>query len=355
MSGKATEIVLTEEEQLQLESWIRARTGEKRLVRRARIVLESASGKMTRDVACNLGLSPAIVSKWRKRFSEQRIWGLFDVPRPGTRHKYDLCVEQRVLAMLEGPPLDGQASWTGGLLAKALGDVSEDRVCRVLRKHSIHLRRRRSWCITIPAQVVSKAVDIVGLYLAPPRNALVLCVDGKASVGTSAGSQGCLCLYDRQALKRFTNPPHVDGQDKIASLSAALGFAADMMSAGDYSRCARREFLDFMNEITASWPGKEIHVLLDSMSPLSPGEGCWLKHHPGVSIHITPSHVSWINQVECLFGLLMEIPSDGAQDAGFACAARMRRAIDNFVAVYKRDAAPFEWRKGHCFSDSGSG
>lgn len=351
MSGKAAEIKLTEEEQLQLESWIRAETTGQRLVRRARIVLESAAGKMTKDIALSLGLPAAMVSKWRRRFSEKRLWGLFDEPRPGVNHKYDESAEQRLLAMLDNLPPDGQPGWTGELLAKALGDISQYQVWRILRKHSIYLRRQRSWCISIKSEFVPKAVDIVGLYLAPPRNALALCADLKLSTQISRTPQGCLCLYDKQALKTFSSLPHAAEPEEITTLYAALQVAADMLSSGVHSRYAHREFLDFMKETAASWPGREIHVLLNNNTDLTPEEGCWVKHNPNVYIHITPAHVAWLNQVGCWFSILGEISSNGEHGACFVYSIRVRQAIDDFLAAYKPKAAPFEWRKGHCRVD----
>ena len=137
MSGKAKEINLTEEERGQLEFWVRADKTEQRLVQRARIVLESAAGRMTKEIARRLALRPATVSKWRTRFAEQRIPGLSDAPRGAGRQKYNEATEQRILATLDNPPPEGYAAWSGRLLAKSLGDVSDDHVWRVMRKHGI--------------------------------------------------------------------------------------------------------------------------------------------------------------------------------------------------------------------------
>ena len=148
MSGKAEEVNLVAEERQQLEAWLRASTTEHRLVQRARIVLESAAGRMTKEIARDLAMRPGTVSKWRLRFSEQRIAGLTDAPRGRGRQKYDEATEKRILATLDHPCPEGYARWSGKLLAKSLGDVSDDQVWRVLRKHGIHLQRRRSWCVS---------------------------------------------------------------------------------------------------------------------------------------------------------------------------------------------------------------
>lgn len=203
MARKATEITLTQEEQKQLESWVRKSSMEQRLVKRARIVLESAAGKTTKEIAQSLKLRPATVSKWRLRFYKQRITGLADNPRPGAKRMYGSETEKHILAQLDSPPPRGYATWTGKLLANALGDVSDDQVWRVLRKHGIHLQHRRSWCISTDPEFVPKAADIVGLYLEPPKNAVVICFDEKPSIQALERAQGWLRLPNGEALRGF--------------------------------------------------------------------------------------------------------------------------------------------------------
>ena len=144
MTGVATPITLTEEERSELLSWTRQETREHRMVQRARIVLEAAAGKTTKEISTLLLTRPARVSKWRTRFARDRIEGLSDAPRSGKPPTYDLTTERRILAKLDDPPPEGWSMWNGPLVAEALGDVSAHQVWRVLRKHGIHLQRRRS-------------------------------------------------------------------------------------------------------------------------------------------------------------------------------------------------------------------
>ncbi len=339
MSGKAKEISLTAEERQQLESWVRAATTEQRLVRRARIVLESAAGRMTKEIARSLALRPATVSKWRLRFSKQRSQGLTDAPREGGNQKYDKATERRILTALDSTPPEGYARWSGRLLAKSLGDVSDDHIWRVLRKHNIHLQRRRSWCVSTDPQFAQKAADIVGLYLEPPKNALVICVDEKPSIQALERAQGWLRLPDGQAVRGFN---HEYKRHGTTTLFAALDVATGMVQTGHYPRRRRREFLDFMNEVVANSPDKEIHVVLDNLSTHKPKEDRWLKCHPSVNFHFTPTHASWLNQVECWFSILWRQALEGAS---FTSALQVRQAIDKYVAAYNPEAAPFEWHK----------
>ena len=339
MSGKATEINLADEERQQLESWVRATTSEQRRVTRANIVLESAAGKTTQEIARNLKLRPATVSKWRIRFSQQRILGLADGPRGGSLQKYDETTERRILTALDNPPPEGYAKWSGKLLAKSLGDVSDDQVWRVLRKHGIHLQRRHSWCVSTDPQFTQKAADIVGLYLEPPQNAVVICVDEKPSIQALERAQGWLRLPNGESVRGFS---HEYKRHGTTTLFAALDVATGMVQAGHYHRRRRREFLDFMNDVVTNCPDKEIHVVLDNLSTHKPKEDRWLKRHPNVIFHFTPTHASWLNQVECWFSILWRQALDGAS---FTSARQVRQAIDKYVAAYNPEAAPFEWHK----------
>ena len=148
MSGVATRIELTPEERETLEGRVRKPTTEQRMAQRARIVVEAAAGKTTKEIAAHLRLRPATVSRWRTRFHRQGLAGLADTPRPGKPATYDETTERRILAKLDEVLLEGYITWTGGLVAKALGDVSPSHVWRVLRKYGIHLQRRRSWCVS---------------------------------------------------------------------------------------------------------------------------------------------------------------------------------------------------------------
>jgi len=339
MARKAIQICLNTEEREQLESWVRKSTTEQRLVTRARIVLESAAGRTNKRIARSLKLRKATVCKWRTRFARQRTAGILDAPRGGGRQKYDAATERRILTMLDNPPPEGYAKWSGPLVAKSLGDVSDDQIWRVLRKHGIHLQRRRSWCVSTDPQFAQKAADIVGLYLEPPENAMVICVDEKPSIQALERAQGWLRLPNGEAVRGFNHEYERHG---TTTLFAALDIASGMVQTGHYARRRRREFLDFMNDVIANQPDKDIHVVLDNLRTHKPKEDRWLKRHPNVHFHFTPTHASWLNQAECWFSILWRQALDGAS---FISVRQLRQAIDKFVAVYNPTATPFEWHK----------
>ena len=182
MAGIATPIALSEGESAQLTAWSRNGRTEQRIAERARIVLAAAAGKTTKEIASQMGVRPATVSKWRTRFGHARLAGLADSSRSGKPPTYSEDTTQRILGVLDEPPPAGYASWNGRLVAEALGDVTEAQVWRVLRELGISLQRRRSWCISTDPQFAQKAADIVGLYLDPPENAVVVSVDEKPAI-----------------------------------------------------------------------------------------------------------------------------------------------------------------------------
>ena len=189
MARVAVALSCTPEVMAELERLSRSRSGEVRMAERARIVLACAQGRRNDEVAREMGLRPNTVGQWRRRFAASGIAGLRDAPRSGKPAKYGIELRDRILAHLELPAPAGMASWDGGALARALG-VSDDAVWRVLRKQGIQLQRHRSWCVSTDPEFAAKAADVIGLYLNPPHNALVLSVDEKPSIQALERARG---------------------------------------------------------------------------------------------------------------------------------------------------------------------
>jgi transposase len=330
---------LTAEEEATLRGWTRKGTSEQRLVERAKIILLSHEGVTVENIAQQLGTRPARVSKWRQRFAKGRLSALSDAARPGKPRTYSDETESRVLALLDQPAPDGYAQWNGGLLAAALGDVSADHVWRILRRRGIQLQRRRSWCITTDPEFGPKAADIVGLYLNPPEDAVVVCIDEKPHIQALQRAQGYLRLPNGRAVNGFS---HCYKRNGTTTLFAALDVLTGEVQTGHYARRRRREFLDFMNDVVAANPGRELHVILDNLNTHKPKRDRWLQRHPEVHLHFTPTYSSWLNQVECWFSILSRAALRGAS---FTSPRQLRDAIDKFVTAYNANAAPFEWTK----------
>ena len=343
MGKKATTIVLSEKERKQLLSLTRAGTTEQRLVERAHIILAAAEGKTTAQIAAAMLTRPARVSKWRNRFARDGIEGLKDASRTGAPPQYDRESERRILNVLDESPPEGFATWTGGLIAERLGDVSTHQVWRVLRRHGIHVARRRSWCISTDPEFASKAADIVALYLDPPQNAVVLSVDEKPHIQALERAQGWLRLPNGKALTGYS---HEYKRHGTTTLFAALEVATGMVNTGHFKRRRRREFLAFMNEVVASYPEREIHVILDNLNTHKPKTDRWLSRHKNIHLHYTPTHASWLNQIEIWFSILSRRALKGAS---FTSPRQLREAIDRFVEAHNKNASPFEWKKRNVY------
>ena len=307
--------------------------------RRARILLAAADGEQTVSIAERLGERATTVSKWRQRFAKRRLAGLDDLPRSGQPRRYDAGTETRVLGMLDETPPDGHSQWNGRLLATALGDVSIDQVRRVLRANKIQLQRKRSWCISTDPQFGMKAADVVALYLHPPENALVLSVDEKPHIQALERAQGYLRLPNGTALRGVS---HEYKRHGTSTLFAALEVMTGKVFGRHTKRRRRREFLAFMNEVVALYPERELHIVLDNLSTHKPKHDRWLARHPNVHFHFTPTHASWLNQIECWFSILSRAALKGAS---FTSPAELRDAIDRFIEAYNEIAEPFEWTK----------
>jgi len=336
-------IRLTDQEAKTLEGWTRRGKQENRLVERARIIMLAHAGRTNQQIAEALDTRTARVSKWRQRFGAKRLDGLGDAARSGKPAKYNPATEKRVLTLLDAPAPKGYSQWNGRLLSEALPDVSKDQVWRILRRHDICLERRRSWCISTDPEFGPKAADVVGLYLNPPEKALILAVDEKPSIQALERAQGYLRLPDGKAVNGFS---HCYKRHGTTTLFAALEITTGLVKTAHYTRRRRREFLDFMNEVVAGHPGREIHVVLDNLNTHKPKQDHWLKRHPNVRFHFIPTYSSWLNQVEVWFSILSR---QALRGASFTSPAQLRQAIDDFVKVYNEKAAPFEWKKAVVF------
>ena len=338
---EATAIELTDAERAVLESLVRSAKTERRLVERAWVVLLAARGLATRAIHRELGCTIGTASKWRVRFGADRLAGLQDKPRSGPKAIYDETTGRRILAKLDEPPPAGYGRWTAPLLSAALGDVSDQYIWRFLRAQPIDLTATKSWCLSTDPDFVAKSAEIVGLYLSPPDHAVVLSVDEKPSIQALERAQGYLKMPNGRALKGQT---HEYKRHGTTTLFAAFNVATGVVIADHYRRRRRVEFLDFMNQLVAAYPERKLHVVLDNLSTHKPKRDLWLARHPNVRLHFTPTHASWMNQVEVWFSILSRHALAGES---FTSPAQVRRRIDDFIAAYNKSAKPFVWTKTH--------
>ena len=336
---EATPIILTAEERAELEGLARSTKTEHRTRFKARIVLMAADSEATRAIARALDCTTGTASKWRVRYAKDRLAGFSEVGNRGAEAKCDKETDRRILALLDAAPPEGYANWAGPLIARALGDVHVQYVWRFLRAQKIDLSGRKSWCQSNDPEFAAKAAEIVGLYMAPPDNAVVLAIDEKPSIQALERAQGYLKLPNGRAM---TGQSHDYKRHGTTTLFAALDLASGEVVGRHYKRRRRVEFLAFMNMIVADYPEREIHVVLDNLSTHKPERDMWLRRHKNVHFHYTPTHASWLNQIEIWFSILASKSLDGAS---FTSVAELVAHIDAFIADYNQSARPFVWTK----------
>ena len=273
-----------------LEALNRSTKTEVRMRDRAEMVLLAAAGTATREIGRLLSRTTGTVSKWRVRYARNRFAGLDETGNRGATPKYGPAEQKRILAQLDQPPPAGYANWTAPLLARALCDVHEQYIWRFLPAQKIDLSGRKSWCESTDPAFVAKAAEIVGLYMAPPDNAVVLSIDEKPSIQALERAQGYLKLPTGRAM---IGQSHDYKRHGTTTLFAALDVATGKVIGRHYKRRRRVEFLSFMNTVVADYPEREIHLILDNLSTHKPKRDMWLTRHPKVKFHYTPTHTSW--------------------------------------------------------------
>jgi transposase len=309
------------------------------MVERARIILACLEGKEIQQVAKDLNSSIPTVSKWRKRFGQQGLSGLGDQPRSGKPPIYDAAFRDRVLALLEQPPPAGLSRWDGPTVAEKL-NASVHAVWRVLRKEGIYLQRLRTWCVSTDPEFGPKAAEVVGLYLNPPLNALVLSVDEKPSIQAIQRPSGYVETDSGAVVRAMKSTYKRNG---TLNLFAALEIASGHVHAQTTEQKKREDFRRFLDAVIAELPvDKEIHVILDNYSTHKRNHDWLAKYQGRVQFHFTPTSASWLNQVEIWFGLLTRKSLRGAS---FASKDQLRTAIQAFVNRTNEHPKPFHWRK----------
>lgn len=330
---------LSDEEQAELERWLRRRKTAQSLALRARIVLESASGKSDSAVAKALGTTRTTVGKWRRRFLEQRCDGLLDEARPGApRTVSDEDVERVVTRTLESLP-KGATVWSTRSMAKACG-LSFATVGRIWRAFALKPHRSETFKLSKDPLFVEKVRDIVGLYLHPPERAVVLCVDEKSQIQALDRTQPVLPL--RPGVPR--QQTHDYQRNGTTSLFAALNTATGEVIGKCYRRHRSIEFKKFLAIIDKRVPPElDIHLVLDNYGTHKTAMiHNWLARRPRYHLHFTPTSSSWINQVERWFA---EITNKQLRRGTYRSTQALEKAIKEYLEVYNQEPQPFIWTK----------
>jgi len=334
----ARSISCNEEERASLENMSRSGVMEARLSKRAKIVLCCIDGMKIKDIASKFDANENGVINIRRRFESDRIAGLYDKKRSGKPVTYGKDFRDRVLKKIGEAPPDGCASWDGILLAKELS-TSPHAVWRLLKKEGISLQRKRSWCVSTDPEFSSKAADIVGLYLNPPENAIVISVDEKPSMQALERKTGFIQTRDGKTMRAYKSTYKRHGTlNLFAALEVATGQIHGKVT--DYKK--RPDFIEFMDGVVAEYDSKkELHVILDNYC-IHKKNDTWLAEHPNVHFHFTPTSASWLNQVEIWFGIFSRKVLRGGNFEG---KAALKNAVEKYINAYKKIAKPFAWKK----------
>jgi len=323
-----------------LAGWVRRPTSPARLVQRASVVLAYADNPSVAGVARELGVSLPMVTKWRDRFVAQRLDGLDDAPRPGQPRKLsDEQIETLISRTLEGVPPNGDTHWSTRSMAADQG-LNQTQVSRIWRAFGLKPHAVDSWKLSKDPAFVDKVRDIVGLYMSPPENALVLAVDEKSQVQA----------LDRTApiLPMMPTTPARATHDYVRHGTTTVFAAMDILSgaviARNYRRHRSAEFLRFLKEVDAVTPRDlELHLVLDNYAThKTAAVKAWLLRHPRVVLHFTPTSASWLNLVERWFA---ELTRRKLQRSTHRSVTELERDIVTWTQNWNKDPKPFVWTK----------
>jgi transposase len=322
-----------------LERWVRSGTTPHRMVERARIVLASAAGLSGNDICVALGVSRPTVSRWLNRYAAEGLDGLTaDRPRPGRPKVIDAAQEAAIIAKtLEEEPPDGGTHWSGRLMAKAVG-VHQTTIARLWKAHGLKPHRTATFKLSTDPAFVAKLRDVVGLYLDPPKRAVVLAFDEKSQIQALDRTQPGLPLKRGRA-GTFTHDYKRHG---TTTLFAALDVAAGTIHHECLPRHRRDEFLRFMTRVERQVPkGLSLHVILDNYAThKTPEVARWLRRHRRVHFHFTPTSASWLNLVERFFS---ELTTRQLRRLAVNSVQELEAAITTYINRRNRTPTPFTW------------
>ncbi len=335
----AVAIELSALERAELGSLTRRHKTAQGLARRARIVLASAEGLENKTIAERLGVTADTVGLWRRRYSERGLDGLYDEPRSGApRTIGDDAIAETIRLTLETTPRDA-TQWSLRSMSRAVG-YAPSTIHAIWKAFGLQPHRSETFKLSSDPLFVEKVRDIVGLYLAPPERALVLCVDEKSQIQALDRSQPMLPMRPGQVERRS----HDYKRHGTTSLFAALDIATGKVIGQCFPRHRAGEFRKFLNRIEANVPDDlDIHIVMDNYAThKTPAIRKWFAKRPHWHVHFTPTSASWINQVERFFALLTE---KQLRRGVHRSTAELEQAILDYLDIVNEDPKPFRWTK----------
>ena len=338
--AKAERLEVSEEHLAELHKWLRRSTIRKSLADRARIILLSAQGLSAAAIEEKIGVARLTVYKWRGRYTRAGLSGLTDLPRPGQPRKLDPAVAKRILTMTTETIPRESTHWSLRLMAKYAG-VTVHQVSQVWKAADLRPHRLQNFKISKDPRFAEKVVDVVGLYMDPPDNAVVLSVDEKTQIQALDRTQPMLPLRPGQIQRRT----HDYKRHGTTSLYAAFDIATGKVLGRLTERHRGKEFLSFLQQIERTVPKHLLlHLILDNSSTHStPEVKTYLARHPRFILHFTPTSASWLNAVE---GWFSSLERRSLHRGVFTSVHDLRTEIRRYIEAHNSQSAkPFTWTK----------
>jgi transposase len=333
----AAPLALREGDGARLRTLMRSSTAPAGLVARARIVLLASEGVPHAEIARRVGVARQTVISWRARYERSGLNGLADEPRSGRPR----TVDQRaiVAATLKPPPKSlGVTHWSTRLLARKLrlGDAT---VARAWREYGVQPWRAETFKFSTDPELVAKVTDVVGLYLAPPQNAVVLCVDEKSQIQALDRTAPMLPMQPGLPERRT----HDYVRHGTSTLFAALDIATGTVTGTCLPRHRHQEFLRFLRQVARAYPRQDLHLVMDNYAAHKhPRVKAWLSASPRIHVHYTPTSASWMNLVEVWFGI---IERQAIHRGTFTSVRDLTTKIRAFIDGWNNRCHPFTWTK----------
>jgi len=338
MANRSRPVVLSDVDREALERLQRSPSARAGLTRRARVVLLMAQEVSGADIARQTGYTTVQVSRIRRRFAEAGIAGLADQPRSGRPPTVTARKTARIVALTLKPPPPGVTHWSSRDLAEKVG-VSHTTVHRIWRAHALQPHRVETFKFSTDPEAEAKISDVVGLYLQPPTNAVVLSMDEKTQIQALSRTQPLLPLRPGLPARRT----HDYRRNGLTSLYAAFNVASGQVLGACHDRHTAVEFLDFLTVVHRRYRRRDLHVILDNSSTHStPTIRAWLEAHPRVQFHFTPTGASWLNLVEVWFSILTR---KSVRRGSFDTVRALVTHIHRYIDTWNDHPTPFVWTK----------
>ena len=324
-------------DQEKIEAILRSRSVGSGMARRARIVSLASEGMPNHKIAETVGCSLNTVKAWRTRYEASGLAGLEDRPKAGRPRRIDRS--KVVAATLTPPPASyGISHWSSRSLAKKLG-VSNYAVARIWADYGVQPWRQGTFTFSTDPELEAKVVDVIGLYLDPPTDAIVLSIDEKSQIQALDRTAPMLPLQPGK-IARGT-PDYT--RHGTTTLFAALEIATGKVTTTCKPRHTSRDFIVFLQQVARAHPEGDLHLIMDNLSThKTPAVAAWLAANPRVTIHFTPTHASWLNMVEIFFGIVQR---QALKRGVFSSVKQLTQTLRRFVDHYNQSCQPFVWTK----------